>query len=136
MVGDVQMRHRTDPQGRSMELPIKLQELAGISGAGIGDDKADFEIIGGFRKLVEKTVLRQIRYHAAVLHVEAIREALSHFVEQLFPSSYQHYVDPRRRDLPREFPADAGRGTRDKCPGAEPPFIECYSHPFCSILPA
>jgi hypothetical protein len=24
MVGDVQMRHRTDPQGRLMQLPIKL----------------------------------------------------------------------------------------------------------------
>src|SRR6266404_5646922 len=81
MVGDVQMRHRTDPQGRSMQLPIKLQELAGISGAGIGDDKADVEIVGGFRKLVEKTLLRQIRHHVAVLNVKAFREALPHFVE-------------------------------------------------------
>ena len=45
MVGDVQMRHRTEPQGRLKQLPIKLQELAGISGAGIGDDKADVEIV-------------------------------------------------------------------------------------------
>src|SRR6266481_7058816 len=92
MVGDVQMRHRTDPQGRSMQLPIKLQELARISGAGIGDDKADVEVVGDFRKLVEKTLLRQIRHHVAVLHVKAFREALSHFVEQTFPSRYQHYV--------------------------------------------
>src|SRR5258708_21235243 len=112
-----------------MELPIKLQELAGLSGAGIGDEKADSEIGGGFRKLVEKTLLRQIRHHVAVLHVEAIREALSHFVEQLFPSSYKHYVEPLRRDLPRKFFAYSGRGTRDKCPGADPFFIECYSHP-------
>jgi len=39
VVGDVQMCHRTHPQGRLMQLPTKLQELAGISGAGIGDDK-------------------------------------------------------------------------------------------------
>ena len=38
--------------------------------------------------------------------------------------------------LPRKFFAYSGRGTRDKCPGAEPFFIECYSHPFCSVLPA
>src|SRR5258708_32233094 len=120
MVGDVEMRRRTDPQGRSMQLPIKLQELAGISGAGIGDDKADVEIVGGFRKLVETTLLRQILYHVAVLHVEAIPEALSHFIQQLFPSSYQHYVHPRRRDLPRKFCAYSGRCTPDKCPGAEP----------------
>jgi len=36
MVGDVQMRHRTEPQSRLKQLPIELQELAGISGAGIG----------------------------------------------------------------------------------------------------
>src|SRR5712692_4293094 len=47
MVGDVQMRHRTEPQSRQKQLPIKLQKLAGISGAGIGDDKADVEIVSG-----------------------------------------------------------------------------------------
>ena len=45
MVGDVQMRHRTKSQSLLKQLPIKLQELAGISGAGIGDDKADVEIV-------------------------------------------------------------------------------------------
>ena len=46
MVGAVQMRHRTEPQSRLKQLPIKLQELAGVSGAGIGDDKADVDIAG------------------------------------------------------------------------------------------
>jgi hypothetical protein len=50
MVGDVQMRHRIEPQSRLKQLPIKLQELAGISGAGIGDDNADVEITRGVRK--------------------------------------------------------------------------------------
>jgi hypothetical protein len=45
MVGDVQMRHRIEPQSRLKQLPIELQELARIWGAGIGDDKADVEIV-------------------------------------------------------------------------------------------
>src|SRR6202521_4180085 len=75
-------------------------------------------------------------HHVAVPHAKVLREALSHFVEQTFPSRYQHYVDPRRRDLPRKFLAYSRRGTRDKCPGAEPFFIECCSHlfaPFCLL---
>jgi hypothetical protein len=35
MVGDVQMRHRIEPQSRLKQLPIKLQELARTSSAGI-----------------------------------------------------------------------------------------------------
>ena len=44
MVGDVQMRHRIEPQSRLKQLPIELQELARISGARIGDDKPDVDI--------------------------------------------------------------------------------------------
>src|SRR5258708_36500261 len=60
MVGDVQMRHRTDPQSRPMQLPIKLQELAGISGAGIGDDKADVEIASGGGEFPDGILPREI----------------------------------------------------------------------------
>jgi len=45
MVSDVQMRHRIEPQSRLKQLPIKLQELARICGAGIGDDKPDIDIV-------------------------------------------------------------------------------------------
>jgi hypothetical protein len=45
MVGDVQMGHRIEPQSRLKQLPIELQELARIWGAGIGDDKADVDIV-------------------------------------------------------------------------------------------
>ena len=45
MVGDVQMRHRIEPQSRLKQLPIELQELARIWGAGIGDDKPDVDIV-------------------------------------------------------------------------------------------
>jgi hypothetical protein len=39
---------------------------------------------------------------SAVYDLSTVRH-LSHFVEQTFPSRYQHYVDPGRRDLPRKF---------------------------------
>jgi hypothetical protein len=45
MVGDVQMRHRIEPQSRLKQLPIELQELARIWSAGIGDDKPDVDIV-------------------------------------------------------------------------------------------
>src|SRR6267142_3387212 len=45
MVGDVQMRHRIEPQSRLKQLPIELEELARIWGAGIGDDKPDVDIV-------------------------------------------------------------------------------------------
>src|SRR5260221_333618 len=45
MVSNIQMRHGVEPQGFLEQLPIMLQELAGISGTGIGDDKADVEIV-------------------------------------------------------------------------------------------
>ena len=45
MVGDAQMRHRIESQSRLKQLPIELQELARIWGAGIGDDKPDVDIV-------------------------------------------------------------------------------------------
>jgi hypothetical protein len=41
------MRHGVESQGLLERLPIEVQELAGISGAGIGHDKADVEIVSG-----------------------------------------------------------------------------------------
>src|ERR1700736_302808 len=64
MVGDVQMRHRIEPQSRLKQLPIELQELARISGAGIGDDKADVEIVSGGGELPDEILPRDIK-HAA-----------------------------------------------------------------------
>jgi len=39
MVGDVQMSHRTEPQKPPEATADLAQELTGISGARIGDDK-------------------------------------------------------------------------------------------------
>src|SRR5229473_2346881 len=72
MVGDVQMCHRTDPQGGPMQLPIKLQELAGISGAGIGDDKADVEIVSGGCELPDEILPRDIKYDDSMLHTATL----------------------------------------------------------------
>jgi len=67
MVGDVQMRDRIKPQGLVKQLPIMLQELAGISGAGIGDDKADVEITRGICKHREEVRLGEVERDDTVL---------------------------------------------------------------------
>ena len=67
MVGDVQMSHRTKSQGLPKQLPIMLQELAGIAGAGIGDDKADVEITRGICKHREEVRLGKVERDDTVL---------------------------------------------------------------------
>ena len=67
MVGDVQMRHGIESQGLPEQLPIKLQELAGISGAGIGDDKADVEIMRGVCKHREEVGFGKVERDDTVL---------------------------------------------------------------------
>ena len=67
MVGDVQMRDRIKPQGLVKQLPIMLQELAGISGACIGDDKADVEITRGICKHREEVRLGKVERDDTVL---------------------------------------------------------------------
>ena len=67
MVGDIQMSHRTKSQGLLKQLPIKLQELAGISGAGIGDDKADVEITRGICKHREEVRFGKVERDDTVL---------------------------------------------------------------------
>src|SRR5216684_3552176 len=136
MVSDVQMRHRIEPQSRLKQLPIELQELARIWGAGIGDDKADVEIVCSPGKPREEVLLRQVHRKGAVINLEIGRDTASHFLKQSFPSGHKHYVDPRRCDLPREFLADSGRSARDERPRSELSFIKCYFHravPFCRL---
>jgi len=125
VVGDVQMRHRTDPQGRLMQLPIKLQELAGISGAGIGDDKADVEIVSGGGDRPMKILPRDIKHDDSMLHTVTLAKFTAHFLKQVLPPRNEDNIDSGSCDLPRKFLAYSGRGTRDECPGAESFFIEC-----------
>ena len=64
MVSDVQMRHRIEPQSCLKQLPIELQELARISGAGIGDDKADVEIVSSVGESRDESLLREVHSQA------------------------------------------------------------------------
>src|SRR5579863_1303423 len=124
MVGDVQMRHRTEPQSRLKQLPIKLQELAGISGAGIGDDKADVEIVSGGGELPDKILPGDIKHDDSMLYIVTLARFNAYFLKQVLPSRHEDNIDSRSCDLLRKFPAYSGRGTRDECPGAKPLFIE------------
>ena len=67
MVSNIQMGHRVEPQRLLKQLPIKLQELAGISGARIGDDKADVEITRGICKHREEVRLGKVERDDTVL---------------------------------------------------------------------
>src|SRR5438105_9040695 len=110
MVGDVQMRHRTEPQSRLKQLAIKLQELAGISGAGIGDDKADVEIGSGGGELPDEILPRDIKHDDSMLHPVTLAKFSARLLKQILPPRNKDNVDSRGRDLPRELSPYAGRG--------------------------
>src|SRR5260370_35139346 len=103
MVGDVQMRHRIERQSRLKQLPIELQELARIWGAGIGDDEPDVEIVRISTKPLEEALLRKVHRKGAVINLEIGRDTPSPSLKQSFPSGHKHSVDPPGRDLPRKF---------------------------------
>src|SRR4030081_2556124 len=70
MVVDVQMRHRIEPQSRLKQLPIELQELARICGAGIGDDKPDVDIARSVGESRYESLLREVHRQGAVLNIK------------------------------------------------------------------
>ena len=132
MVGDVQMRHRTEPQSRLKQLPIKLQELAGISGAGIGDDKADVEIVSGGGELPDEILPRDIKHDDSMLHTVTLAKFNAYFLKQVLPARQKHNIDSRSRNLTCEFPTDARRCAGDECPWAELFLIKGFLH-FCFL---
>src|SRR5712672_4731320 len=93
VVGDVQIRHRTDPQGRLMQLPIKLQEVAGISGPGIGDDKADVESVSGGGELPDEILPRDIKHDDSMLHTVTLAKFNAYFLKQVLPPRNEDNVD-------------------------------------------
>src|SRR5438445_11365167 len=103
MVGDDQMRHRTEPQSRLKQLPITLQELAGISGAGIGDDKADVEIVSGGGELPDEILPRDIEHDDSMLHTVTLAKFTAYFLKQVLPPRNEDNIDPGSCDLPRKF---------------------------------
>ena len=85
MVGDVQMSHRTKSQGLPEQLPIMLQEFAGISVAGIGDDKADVEIVSGGGESPDEILPRDIKHDNSMLHRETLAKFNAYFLKQVLP---------------------------------------------------
>src|SRR5580692_1403702 len=130
------MRHGVESQGVLEQLSIELQKLAGISGAGIGDDEADVEIVSGGGELPDKILPGDIKHDDSMLHTVTLAKFNAYFLKQVLPPRNEDDVDSRSCDLPRKFLAYSGRGTRDKCPGAEPFFVEYCFHlfaPFCLL---
>src|SRR5271169_5174194 len=76
------MRHGVESQGLLEQLSIKLQELAGISGAGIGDDKADVEIVSGGGESPDEILPRDIKHDDSMLHTVTLAELNAYFVIQ------------------------------------------------------
>src|SRR5258708_2084828 len=130
------MRHGVESQGLLEQLSIELQELARVGRASIRDDKADIQILRMLGELRDEALLREVHREGAELNTKVPCDMASDLIKQCLSPGHQDEIDPGGRDLPRKFRAYSGRGTRDKCPGAEPFFIECCSHlfaPFCLL---
>src|SRR5882724_12159683 len=130
------MRHGVESQGLLEQLSIKLQELAGISGAGIGDDKADVEIVSGGGESPDEILPRDIKHDDSMLHTVTLAKFDAYFLKQVLPPRHEDNIDSGSCDLLRKFLAYSGRGTRDECPGTEPFFIQRDCHlfaPFCLL---
>jgi len=117
MVGDVQMRHRTEPQSRLKQLPIKLQELAGISGAGIGDDKADVEIVSGGGESPDEILPRDIKHDNSMLHPETLAKFNAYFLKQVLRRATRTMLIPEAAicranslPIPDEAPVTSAHG--------------------------
>src|SRR6202022_624387 len=67
VMGDVLMRHGVESQGLLEQLSIELQELAGFPGAGMGDDKADVEIVSGGGELPDEILPGDIKHDDSML---------------------------------------------------------------------
>jgi hypothetical protein len=90
MMGDVQMRHRIELQNPLKQLPVELQELARIWGAGIGDYKTDIEIVRISSEPLDEALLRQVHRKGSVINLEIGRDTASHFLKQSFSSGHKH----------------------------------------------
>src|SRR5260370_8208560 len=124
------MRHGVESQGLPEQLPIRLQKRAGISGAGIGDDKPDVEIARSVGEHRQEVGLGKVERDDTVLDTRRPGAFSANRPQQGLSPADQSYMNSRSCDLPRKFLADAGRATCDKCPGAELFFIEYFSHLF------
>src|ERR1700739_2570948 len=128
MVGDVQMSHRAKPHGLPEQLPIMLQELARISRAGIGDDKADVEITRGVCKHREEVRFGKVERDDTVLDTRRPGAFSADRPQQRLSPGDESDMNSCRRYLARELLADTGRRTSDDGPWTEPSLINLHSH--------
>src|SRR6202790_2053212 len=87
------MRHGVELQSRLKQLPIKLQELAGISGAGIGDDKTDVEIVSGGGESPDEILPRDIKHDDSMPHTVTLAEFNAYFLKQVLPPRHEDNID-------------------------------------------
>jgi len=109
---DVQMSHRTEPQSRLKQLPILLQELTGISGARIGDDKADVEIVSGGGELPDEILPREIKRDDSMLHTVALAKFSAYFLSESSRRAARTILIPEAAICRANSFAYPGRGTR------------------------
>src|SRR5229473_3082235 len=114
------MRHGVESQGLLEQLSIELQELARVGRASIRDDKADIQILRMLGELRDEALLREVHHNNAMLNFKIFRDTASYLNQCGFPPSHQYYVDSCGGELSRELSPYSRRGTRDKCPRAEP----------------
>ena len=87
------MRHGVESQGVLEQLSIELQELAGISGAGIGDDEADVEIVSGGGELPDEILLGDIKHDDSMLHTVTLAKFNAYFLKQVLPPRHEDNID-------------------------------------------
>src|SRR5271163_1031559 len=75
------------------QLSIELQELAGISGAGIGDDKADVEIVSGGGELPDEILPGDIKHDDSMLHTATLAKFNAYFLKQVLPPRHEDNID-------------------------------------------
>src|SRR5712664_2055515 len=63
-----------------------------------------------------------------MLNFKIFRDTASYLNQSGFPPGHQYYVDSRGRDSSRKLRSYTGRGTRDKCPWAEPLSVNHRCH--------
>jgi hypothetical protein len=61
------------------------EELAGISGARIGDDKADVEIVSGGGESPDEILPSYIKHDNSMLHPETLAKFNAYFLKQVLP---------------------------------------------------
>src|SRR5260370_17380603 len=107
MVSDVQMRHRIEPQSRLKQLPIELEELARICGAGIGDDKPDVEVIRCRHQLFKQAVVREVDHDRAILNAKGFCDSTTNFFPSVKPPGNNPNLKPTRTERPPALPPNS-----------------------------